>query len=182
MLFNPFSALTSKIYGALAIAALVFAGVQTARIEGFLFIHGLKQDIADRDRKLEDFRLASKVAEAQQKQLDADVRASNERVVEHAQRDHKRVEQAVDAALAEFNRTHRMPGSARCGPGAAAQAAVPADPAPPAGADTAPDMVAIPRAEHDQTVRAAVRGEERRAFLGELVAQGLAVEVPDPAF
>lgn len=49
--FNPFSALASKIYGAVAIAALTFATVQTVRIEGlpiwFIGFDGLK---ADNDR------------------------------------------------------------------------------------------------------------------------------------
>lgn len=59
--FNPFSALTSKIYGALAIGAIVVAGAQTLRIEGAVcrdaaageysrcLVKGYKQRIDDRD-------------------------------------------------------------------------------------------------------------------------------------
>ena len=47
MMFNAFSALTSKIYGALAIAAIVFAGVQTVRIDGLWFIDAYVDKLAD---------------------------------------------------------------------------------------------------------------------------------------
>ena len=47
MPFNPFSALASRIYGAIALAALAFAAVQTVRINGFLWIDGLEQQLAD---------------------------------------------------------------------------------------------------------------------------------------
>lgn len=38
--FNPFSGLTAKIYGGVAIAAIAFGAVQTVRLDGFLWIDG----------------------------------------------------------------------------------------------------------------------------------------------
>ena len=46
-MFNPFSTLTSKIYGGIAIFALTFACVQTVRIEGLWFIDGYVEKLAN---------------------------------------------------------------------------------------------------------------------------------------
>ena len=45
MPFNPLSALTSKLFGGLAIMLALGLATQTIRIEGFLFIHGFKQQV-----------------------------------------------------------------------------------------------------------------------------------------
>ena len=46
MPFNPFSALTSKIFSGLVIVLALGLATQTVRIEGFLFIQGFKQQVA----------------------------------------------------------------------------------------------------------------------------------------
>lgn len=46
MPFNPFSILTSKIFGGLAVVLALALATQTLRIEGFLFIKGYKAQVA----------------------------------------------------------------------------------------------------------------------------------------
>ncbi len=46
MPFNPFSAITAKLFGGVALALLLAFMVQTGRIEGFLWIEGFKQAVA----------------------------------------------------------------------------------------------------------------------------------------
>lgn len=46
MPFNPFSALTAKLFSGIALALMLAFLVQTGRIEGFLWIEGFKQAVA----------------------------------------------------------------------------------------------------------------------------------------
>lgn len=46
MPFNPFSAITAKLFGGIALALLLAFMVQTGRIEGFLWIEGFKAAVA----------------------------------------------------------------------------------------------------------------------------------------
>lgn len=65
-MINPFSALTSKIYGGIAIAALTFGAIQTVRIDGMFFIDGYVDKLAARDKTIKDMEKASKEATAAQ--------------------------------------------------------------------------------------------------------------------
>lgn len=71
-MFNPFSALTSKIYGVIAIAALTFGAIQTVRIDGLLFIDGYVDKLADARATIAQMEQASKDATAAQIALNAE--------------------------------------------------------------------------------------------------------------
>ena len=60
--FNPFSSLTSKIYGGIAIAALSVAAIEAVEIHGFLFIKGYKQKNEELFDRLTKITLASEEA------------------------------------------------------------------------------------------------------------------------
>lgn len=57
-----FSALTSKIFGGVAIASITFAVVQTVRIEGFWLIKGYEQRLDDAEGTIADMRIAAELA------------------------------------------------------------------------------------------------------------------------
>ena len=58
--------LTTKLLGGGLALALLGLSVQTARIEGFLFIKGYKAEVAGLKNNLDDMRVASKIATEQQ--------------------------------------------------------------------------------------------------------------------
>ena len=60
---NPFSVLTSKIFGGLAVALLVFSGVQTWRIDG------LKKENAQYELKLQTSNKSIELLESTVKEL-----------------------------------------------------------------------------------------------------------------
>jgi hypothetical protein len=60
---NPFSVLTSKIFGGLAVALLVFSGVQTWRIDG------LKKENAQYELKLQTSNKSVELLESTVKEL-----------------------------------------------------------------------------------------------------------------
>lgn len=64
-----FSALTSKIFGGVAIASITFAVVQTVRIEGFWLIKGYEQRLADAEGTIADMRIAAELALSAQEAL-----------------------------------------------------------------------------------------------------------------
>lgn len=53
--FNPFSALTSKIFGGVAIAAITFGGIQTWRVGN------LKDTVEKRDATIAEYKVAEKI-------------------------------------------------------------------------------------------------------------------------
>ncbi|CDO36069.1 hypothetical protein [Novosphingobium sp. KN65.2] len=69
MPFNPFSALTSKIYGAIALMLLTALAIQTIRIDGFLWIDGLTDKLADRDKTIAEMIAVQEVAKAEQERV-----------------------------------------------------------------------------------------------------------------
>ena len=57
--FNPFTAVLSKVYAAVAVFCLSLALIQTVRIEGFLFVDGYKDEIASLEKQIVDNDRAS---------------------------------------------------------------------------------------------------------------------------
>jgi len=67
--FNPFSALTSKIFGGVAIFAITFAAIQTVRLDGFFWIDGVIEKL-DKERAA---HIATKVGYANAAKVAADL-------------------------------------------------------------------------------------------------------------
>jgi hypothetical protein len=88
VMLNPFSALTSKIYGAIAIAALTFAGVQTVRIEGFWFIDGYADKLANANATIAQMEQASEDAKAAALANAQRVKDEYERISDNAKKDY----------------------------------------------------------------------------------------------
>lgn len=94
MSLNPFSVIAAKIYGALAIGAIVVAGAQTLRIEGALcrdaaageyskcVITGFRQQVSDRDLKIDDLTVKLFAESAAHRQTKIDYRVAQENAAE----------------------------------------------------------------------------------------------------
>jgi len=141
MPFNPFSALTSKIFGGVALAALAFATAQTIRIEGFLFIHGFKQDLADRDKQIVDMKAASKANRAEAERQAKEQQAKLDAATKDANDAYKQAQQVTDDRTRAYLASHRL--RADCGISAPATVAEGKDSGVPAGVQADTGMVAI---------------------------------------
>lgn len=113
MPFNPFSALTSKIFGAIAVAALAFATLQTVRIEGFLFIHGYKERLAERDAAIASLVNASDEARALAEAQNKDRQDKLDEATKDARNEHTSI--AVDTGNRFASYRDRMRTDKICG-------------------------------------------------------------------
>lgn len=106
-MFNPFSSITAKIYGVIAVAALCFALIQTARIEGFLFWDGLYEQLGDARDKVKKYETAiaaaTKVAEEEKARIEAD----NERKAKDAAELETKLRADYDSRLARWLQNNR---------------------------------------------------------------------------
>jgi hypothetical protein len=145
---NPFSILTSKIYAGLAIFFMSLALLQTVRIEGFLFIDGYKETLAERDKTIADIAAAQAQADIAQAKMIAD---TIQKYKERANEADTRAAAAASTGRAAADRyavTHRVRADALCARQADTAPTSPA--APPAdGPGALPDMVAMPRKDYD---------------------------------
>ena len=180
--FNPFSALTSKIFGGVAIAALTFGAVQTMRIEGFLFIHGFKQDVAERDKQIAALIVASDANRLAAERQIAERQSKLDRTTKDAENDHKAITHDTRTSLATYRDRMRIKNdcvSAAAGPSEREDPGVPAD----LPADTG--MVAIRNDELQALVEwftiglAAHNREVAKIEAGVAEPDGA---MPDPAF
>jgi hypothetical protein len=148
-MLNPFSVLTSKIFGGLAVALALALAAQTARIEGFLFVDGYKQTLAARDKTIADIATAQEAASAAQLAANE---ANRQEFKEHSNASDYRAARALPAGRAAADRyadAHRLRG-AHDGLPCATPAAAESPPTPPVdGPSAVPDMVAVPRKDFD---------------------------------
>lgn len=139
MSFNPFSAVTAKIYAGLLGGMLTVAAVQTVRIEGLWFIEGLQQQLTDERAALKSERDDREEDRAAWEQQVADAVAAKARaerksqeIAIDAQTTHDAL-QADNAGLRAYVAANRLrpqasgpaaPGTAQdYGPGVSAGAA-----------------------------------------------------------
>lgn len=106
-MFNPFSAITAKIYGVVAVAALCFAVIQTARIEGFLFWDGLYEQLGDARDKVKKYEAAIAAAAKLAQEEKARVEAENERKAKDAAELETKLRADYDARLARWLQNNR---------------------------------------------------------------------------
>lgn len=107
MMFNPFSAITAKVYGVVAVAALCFALIQTARIEGFLFWDGLYEQLGDARDKVKQYEAAIAAATKLAQEEKARIEAENERKAKDAAELEKKLRADYDSRLARWLQNNR---------------------------------------------------------------------------
>lgn len=190
--FNPFSALTSKIFGGIAIAALTFGAVQTIRIEGLkvwpLEIEGYAAANARLTADIAAIKRAQIEAEAKQAAQDQTEFSEKTQLAEQIDDLSEQAHDAARAAVAAYARDHPVRLCRQTSDGAASgsgSAGLPGDPGPPADGNPAADLVAITRADLDTLGDKAVQDTVKSLFLNGLVEAGWAVPrsaVPAPDF
>ena len=106
-MFNPFSAITSKVYGALAVFFLGLTLIQTARIEGFLFWDGLYEQLGDARDKVKEYETAIAAATKLAQEEKARIDAENERKAKDAAELEKKLRTDYDSRLARWLQNNR---------------------------------------------------------------------------
>lgn len=181
---NPFSSLTSKILGGVAIAAITFGVIQTIRIEGLkvwpLQIEGYADANTRLTADLEVVKHAQAEAERAQKaadKTDIELQVIRNKEVDEA---NVRVETARLGAVAAYIRSHPVGMCKQIG-GDGSQASpsslYPYTPEP-SGPPEIPQMAAITAADLDDLSREALYGAQRFEFIQSLIREGRAI--PDP--
>ena len=178
MPFNPFSVLTSKIYGALALVALTFAVVQTLRIEGFLFIHGYKQDLAAAQQEIAAWKAANQLANDRVAARDSQLEAVNKELTNATNTISDAAFGAAHAPIIRYRDTHRV--SEICARGGGAETPpLSGDPEKPAGQAGPSDMVALPGPDYDHLTSAALQAAVDYEYFQALTRSGQAIPEPD---
>lgn len=196
MPFNPFSALTAKVFGGLALAFLAFAIVQTIRIEGVwcsdderpaCLIRGFKQELAI---VRVDFAEADARARAEAAKHKATKQAYREAQEEAARLEAERIErviarqqeitseveadyrQRIAALRARADRLRAQVAAPARGSGAAGAAGdmqLPEAGDPAARTDEAPDCRAFPAPDAMTEIRCREIAEEQAVQLRSLI-------------
>lgn len=181
MPFNPFSALTSKIFGALAIAMLTFAVVQTVRIEGLtiwpLKIEGYAAANARLKADLEAVLVAQLQARQAQDAADLETAARYRALAKESENEHREAVAVVQSAADRYAGAHRVrPCPAASGASGPGPAGVPDNPAPSDSASGDAGMVAVTRPDFDKLTNGPpLQAAERGWFLQSLIDAGYAV-------
>lgn len=136
-------------------------------------LSGVKHDLTTARDQIAQMKLASEQAEAAQIALNTANQELAQRIADNARNAHKQNRTAVDLAVADYARSHSLHKACGSVTGQANQTAVPDHPGAPSGTD-GDEVVAVPRGELESLSRDALRGAEARAFLIELVNEGLA--------
>lgn len=178
--FNPFSGLTAKIYGGIAIAAITFGAVQTVRIEGLriwpLKIEGYAAANARLTAEKAAYIAAQREAEAKQKAADQSNIAGQLAAIRQQDAAHVQLEAARRSAVSEFRTAGRVRLEAACrSPSGAGVAPLRDNPRPPADGQAPGDFVAVKPEQIDAWSEIELQNAERGQFLRGLVSQGLAV-------
>lgn len=167
-MFNPFSALTSKVYGALAIFFLGLALVQTARIEGFLFWDGLYEQLGDARETIAGIKVASENARKEQLALNQAVRDKQNqiaRLTDENETNRLKIASAADAYARRMWWGNHCPAQANTAPeGGAAEG----------GDGPGEDAVILSRADFDILNANTARLMDVKAWGDKLIGEGLA--------
>ncbi|WP_375291813.1 hypothetical protein [Qipengyuania sp.] len=195
MTLNPFSILTSKIYGAIAIVALAGMAAQTVRIEGLGPIDGFKDRIAElvedvaevtaqRDAEAQAHRLTKQTyrqaqveAAALERQRIARVMAQQKEATDAILESHARDLGALRARADGLRRQLAQGGSAAPGPGGGGEM-----PGLAGGAGGAADTARyprLPRSDAEQLARDVI-ATEQALQLEALIAWTRAQSAIDP--
>lgn len=164
---NPFTVLTSKLFGGLSIALLLALGVQTYRVSS------LNGDLSEARTEIAGWVAADEVARRMIEQQQAREDHLNKEVTNATNAAHAASLAAARPAADRFADAHRVPAPRACG-GPAAPADLPRDPEKPDEAGPAA-VVAVPRADYDNLVDAALQGALSYEYHQALIRAGAAV-------
>jgi hypothetical protein len=109
-----FSALTSKIYGGVAIAALSLAAIQTVRIEGFWFIKGYAQKLQEANRAIDMMA----VARIQQVKVNQERKDKSNETAKDADQEYQIAKGNVGPAITRYIDHWRVRNACQSVPGA----------------------------------------------------------------
>jgi len=178
MPFSPFSVLTSKIYGVIAVMALTFACVQTMRIEGFLFIHGYKQDLKEANDEIAGWKSANELAKAKVEERDRALETLNKELTDATNAISDAAFAGARPAIIRYRDAHRLSGD--CARSFSPDPApVSGDPQKPAEQALPPDMVAVPGPDYDLLTAAALQAAVEYEYFQALIRSGQAIPEPD---
>lgn len=143
-------------------------GIQTLRL------NSAKADLLEKQAIISNMKLASEQARAAQAALNAANQELAERIADNALAAHAENRAAVSRAVADYAAAHRV--RPVCG-GVASKANPAALPNNPGAPDSTygEQVVAVPREDFERLANDALRGAESRAFLIDLVNEGLGV-------
>lgn len=166
---NPLAALALKHWKALAvllplILALAWQTYQVSRWKG---------READARATIAQMQVASEQARAKQIALNTANQQLSQRIATDATLRHAQTAIAVDRAVSAYAGAHRLQD--HCGGSRSGIAPVPGDPQAPDRPD-ADELLAVPRSDFEALSKDALRGAEARAFLIDLINEGLAVQ------
>ena len=166
---NPLAAFALKHWKALAVLvplvlALAWQTFQVTRWKG---------READARATIAKLEAASQEARAKQIALNTANQELSQRIAANATLRHAQTAAAVDRAVSAYAGAHRLQD--HCGSSRPSIAAVPSNPQAPDGTD-ADEVLAVPRSDFESLAKDAVRGAEARAFLIDLINEGLAVQ------
>ena len=171
-MFNPFSAITSKVYGALAVFFLGLALIQTARIEGFLFWDGLYEQLGDARDTIAGMKITSENARTQQIALNKAVQGKQTeiaRLTDENETNRLKIASAADAYARRMRWGNHCPAKANTAP----------ESDPSEGGDRpSEDAVILSRADFDILNANTGRLMDVNAWGSKMVAEGLATPLP----
>lgn len=171
-MFNPFSALTSKVYGALAVFFLGLALIQTARIEGFLFWDGLYEQLGDARETIVGMKVASENAGKEQLALNQAVQSKQNqiaRLTDENETNRLKIAAAADAYARRMRWRNHCPAQANTAPES--------DPSE-SGDRPSEDAVILSRADFDILNANTGRLIDVNAWGNKMVTEGLATPLP----
>jgi hypothetical protein len=168
MMFNPFSAITSKVYGALAVFFLGLALIQTARIEGFLFWDGLYEQLGDARDTIAGMKIASENAGKEQLALNQAVQSKQDqiaRLTDENETNRLKISSAADAYARRMRWGNHCPAQTNTAP----------ESDPSEGGDRpSEDAVILSRADFDILNANTARLMDIKAWGDKLIGEGLA--------
>jgi hypothetical protein len=175
--FNPFSGLTAKVYGGVALLAIAVAGVQTVRIDGLWFIKGYVERLDRSEARNEKLIAASEAARIAQIAMN-EKRKQDEKDNAHETDKNDRIAQ-LEARQPAIDYRDRWRLRNVCEGIAASPDSTASDPVAEnsnRSSDVA-NMVAISSADFDQCTANSIRLQSVKRWGDALIEKGLAVPV-----
>lgn len=164
--------------------------IQTIRIDGFLWIDGLADKLADRDKTIAEMIAAQATAKAEQERVNDENeqrQAELARRADNAELEAGELRRKVDGLRAASDRFANARGMRGLCEGAPGRSGAPAqgDPADDRDGPGA-DLVVLTRPEYEEAVANSIRLERVRQWGQSLITEGLAIPVaefgqPSPA-
>ncbi len=175
-------AIGSYIRTAVTLSGWIVAGVLLIQIEGPLFIHGWREQVADLRTELSDMHRAAELAMAAQSTLDQATEARHSALAKDNADEYRQVVESARSAVSTFARDH--PASRVCppsggSPGAGDASSLPTYPPAPADPGDPAAMVAITREDLDHLATGAMQASSSQRFFQSLIDEGAAIPIPE---